>query len=195
MRPSPSNDDERAIDRAVRKQQQAQRDLGDLTVGGQYRGQIVKIVDTGIFIRIKDKGTVPRPVDGFCHVSMCADDFIENIREDRWCPGGRAPKVGAWVKARVIHRDEKKHRVTLSLQSDAMREAEIAAVEKKHGGGDAVTSTASPLKRKRDASETAAGGKQQQSEPPLTAEERARRKKVKQDRRNQRRLAKKAAQK
>ena len=109
--------------------------LGEVVVGESYRGQLVKLTPRGVFVRLK--GVRP---DGFCHISMLSDKYVTDVENDRWVHlsgaggSGSKPKLGQWVRARVIDVHMKKKQITLSLQSDKMRGQEIAAVTRHNRG-------------------------------------------------------------
>jgi predicted RNA-binding protein with RPS1 domain len=109
--------------------------LGEVVVGESYRGQLVKLTPRGVFVRLK--GVRP---DGFCHISMLSDKYVTDVENDRWVHlsgaggSGSKPKLGQWVRARVIDVHMKKKQITLSLQSDKMRAQEIAAVTRHNRG-------------------------------------------------------------
>lgn len=166
--------DEPALDTQPRKKK-AKKGKGrctvhDLVVGKVYPGKVVGVGKHGAFIDIGCHK------DGFCHVSRLKDDFCKNTAD--------AVKQGDTVQARVLNveqvlgkDDSKEYKVTLSLQSEAMRDAETRSIRrysmKKTGG------TKPPIQRDSRSPE----------EKALTAQ----RKKDKQLRRNLRRLSKKNA--
>ena len=130
----------------------------DLEVGASYRGQIVRMVEKGVFIKLKG---VSAP-DGFCHISMLSDKYVTDVEKDRWVhvPGDGTryskPTLGLWVRPRVIDIDRKKNRFTLSLQPEKMRAKEEEAVAKHYGRGKVKPPAAAAAAM--DTSETGSGG-------------------------------------
>lgn len=86
----------------------------DYTVGERFTGKVVYVKPFGVFIDIGCHS------DAFCHLSRLQDDFIDSSEE--------AVKEGDEVSARVVEIDRKQKRVTVSLQSDARIEDEMASV-------------------------------------------------------------------
>ena len=82
--------------------------LTDFEVGKKYTGTVVYVKPKlGIFIDINCHN------DAFCHISRCADGFVEEITDEIY-------KVGDVLqdKVRLVNIDRKKKRITASLQSD-----------------------------------------------------------------------------
>ena len=177
----------------------------DLEVGASYRGQIVRMVEKGVFIKIKG---VSAP-DGFCHISMLSDKYVTDVEKDRWVhvPGDGTryskPTLGLWVRPRVIDIDRKKNRFTLSLQPEKMRAKEEEAVAKHYGRGKVKPPAAAAAAM--DTSETGSGGEgggasaasaasaTEGGAATTTKSGKRKRSAEKQAARNARRLAKKAA--
>ena len=82
--------------------------LTDFEVGKKYSGKIVYIKPKlGIFVDINCH------TDAFCHISRCADDFIETITDDMF-------KIGDILEdqIRIVNIDRRRKKITASLQSD-----------------------------------------------------------------------------
>ena len=138
--------------------------LSELVVGQRYPGKIVNVTKIGVYVRLR--GIRREGSDGFCHISMLADEYVES-------PKAAGFKLDQQVNPRVVEVDVQKKRVTLSLQSDAMRGVEIEATRRHNYEAPAADKEA----------------------PSSVGERRNHPKKdaAKQARRNERRLAKKAA--
>lgn len=87
----------------------------DFVIGQRYPGKVVYTKQFGAFIDIGCHS------DAFCHVSRVRDDFVESIND--------VLSICQEVSARVVEVDRKAKRVTVSLQSDARIEDEIASIE------------------------------------------------------------------
>ena len=124
----------------------------DFVIGQRYPGKVVYTKQFGAFIDIGCHS------DAFCHVSRVRDDYVESISD--------ALSTGQEVSARVVEVDRKAKRVTVSLQSDARIEDELASIEarklrkEKHtkgkrsvndSGNDAVTTSSSPAPASKQA--------------------------------------------
>lgn len=82
--------------------------LTDFEVGKKYTGTVVYVKPKlGVFIDINCH------TDAFCHISRCADTFVEEITDEIY-------KVGDVLedKVRLVNIDRKKKKITASLQSD-----------------------------------------------------------------------------
>ena len=128
-----------------------------------YKGRVVGVSVHGCFVDIGCHS------DGFVHVSRLADGYVQDV--------GDLVKMHDEVECRVLEckkkKKSKKVLITLSMQSEKMKETEVRSVEKHNGGNEA---RAAPVARTPEEVAASAASK-----------------KAKQERRNARRLAKKAA--
>ena len=99
---------------------QGRRPVTDFVVGQSYPGKVVYVKPFGIFLDINCHS------DAFCHVSRLCDDHVESP-EALFQPGDVVPAV------RVLEVDRERKRITVSLQSESMREQELESIQaRKH---------------------------------------------------------------
>lgn len=87
----------------------------EYVVGQRYPGKVVYTKHFGAFIDIGCHS------DAFCHVSRVRDDYVESISD--------VLSIGQEVSARVVEVDRRAKKITVSLQSDARVEDELASIE------------------------------------------------------------------
>ena len=92
----------------------------DFVLGQSYAGKVVYVKPFGIFLDIGCHS------DAFCHVSRLQDDYVESA-ESLFQPGDMVQA------ARVIEINRARKRITVSLQSRAMREMELQSIEARKG--------------------------------------------------------------
>ena len=88
----------------------------DFPIGSKHDGKLVYVKPYGIFIDIGCHS------DAFCHISRIQDEYIESIDQIGYNVGDTIHNV------RVVEIDRKKKRITVSLQSDKMREEELKSI-------------------------------------------------------------------
>jgi predicted RNA-binding protein with RPS1 domain len=101
-----SNDTRRCIGR---------KPVTDYEIGKVYEGKVVYMKPFGIFVDIDCHS------DAFCHVSRLRDEFVAAPEELFSC--------GDTVQARVVEIERQRKRITISLQSESMIEAEQKSLE------------------------------------------------------------------
>jgi predicted RNA-binding protein with RPS1 domain len=101
-----SNDTRRCIGR---------KPVTDYEVGKVYEGKVVYMRPFGIFVDIGCHS------DAFCHVSRLRDEFVAAPEELFSC--------GDTVQARVVEIERQRKRITISLQSESMIDAEQNSLE------------------------------------------------------------------
>jgi len=92
----------------------------DFPVGSVHSGKVVYVKPFGVFFDIGCHS------DGFCHVSRLADDYVENPQE-KFREGQQVQSI------RVVEVDRKKKRLTVSLQSESMKDQEMKSIEARQG--------------------------------------------------------------
>ena len=112
----------------------------DYTVGERVAGKVVYVKPFGVFIDIGCHS------DAFCHISRLQDSFIDSSEE--------VVKEGNEVSARVVEIDRKQKRVTVSLQSDARMEDEMASVLARKARDEKRMNSKKMKKKKNGAFET-----------------------------------------
>ena len=88
----------------------------DFPIGSKHDGKVVYMKPYGIFIDIGCHS------DAFCHISRIQDEYIESIEQIGYNVGDTIHNV------RVVEIDRHKKRITVSLQSDKMREEELKSI-------------------------------------------------------------------
>jgi predicted RNA-binding protein with RPS1 domain len=113
--------------RKEREKNRVKKPLSEFVVGQEYTGKVKAIhpEGKGIFI---DIGGVR---DGFCHVSRLRDEYVEDIHKE--------VKVGQTVKPRVIDIMPKRNKITLSLQSEKLKDRELEAMSRFKSGEESST--------------------------------------------------------
>jgi len=91
--------------------------LQDFEVGKSYPGVVVSTTPFGAFIDIDCHS------QGLCHISRLSDDFVKDVSD--------VVEVGQKVTARVTEIDTKKKTLTLSMQSEELKQKEQASIQAK----------------------------------------------------------------
>jgi predicted RNA-binding protein with RPS1 domain len=88
----------------------------DFVLGQSYEGTVVYVKSFGVFFDIGCHS------DAFCHVSRLCDDYVES-------PESLFKEGDQVLNIRVVEIDRKNKRITVSLQSEARRQDELASME------------------------------------------------------------------
>ena len=89
--------------------------INDFVVGQTYSGTVKYAKSFGIFIDINCHS------DAFCHVSFLSDNYVEDPAS--------LYKQGDTVEARVVDIDRPRKRITVSMQSESMKEMEQKSID------------------------------------------------------------------
>ncbi|THY90587.1 nucleic acid-binding protein [Aureobasidium pullulans] len=87
--------------------------FADLKIGQFVTGKVRKVEDFGVFIDVDN--TIPR-VSGLCHKSQIADSAVEDVK--------KLYDAGDLVKAKVLHIDTEKRRISFGLKASYFKDLE-----------------------------------------------------------------------
>lgn len=119
--PESSSYEGNVLDGAQPEQEAKRRCIGrkpvtDFEIGKAYAGTVVYVKPFGVFVDIGCHS------DAFCHVSRLSDDYVEKP-DEVFQPGSRIEA------ARIVEIDRMAKRITISLQSEARLQDELASME------------------------------------------------------------------